>query len=685
MKKVLIHISLIITFIVIYLLQSIFFSHFTIAGIMPNMFVIFMMFIGLYMGRTMGTIYGIMAGILIDFWVGKNIGLTSVALALIGIISGALEKTLSKDSRITILLMGVICTIIYEIALYFLQFIVLGINVEILNFIKILLIETIYNILLIIILYPIINNVGYEVENEIYIIGNVKEKGKFNSKYRIKIANKNEAESFFTLLKALFIITTESNYRYSFEPIVNEKGEIVFLFDGKEIKTADLANFIKEQTGKMNDDHDKLIEKTNENKEKLLKEREEISKLNEIYLNQEKQIAMFLNCRKSFFKKLRYYFTDTKHEKKSFKSKKKPAKDDGKQELEKKVEKTLNNSISAYKPTTSAYTISDLMKACSETNSAEEEYINSQSDLNAAILKHKNMKLKVHNADKYIEEIEEHKKSIFEFWKFTNKDELPALKEGETIQKDQKIKAVFNYDEDIIELGEKADRLQRQKLSNDECNSICASLQVVNSINSVIDNKEELLKQDLKRLQDEYTGDIKTEIFGEIKDDYTVVKKLNNKQHRENKRNIYSILRINSQTTIEDYRNTIEDYARLLNESYNKIVAITDFPVYYLKSKETKENDYIIADINPDNIINIAQSGDTIVKRNIRKDEHIIYASNIIFYDNYNKTLPVGMNVSTLVIIKDEEKKQKCSNINIVEENDEFSIKIKKLNIIELE
>ena len=435
----------------------------------------------------------------------------------------------------------------------------------------------------------------------------------------------------------------------------------------------------------MNDDHDKLIEKTNENKEKLLKEREEISKLNEIYLNQEKQIAMFLNCRKSFFKKLRYYFTDTKHEKKSFKFKKKPAKDDGKQELEKKVEKTLNNSISAYKPTTSAYTISDLMKACSETNSAEEEYVNSQSDLNAAILKHKNMKLKVHNADKYIEEIEEHKKSIFEFWKFTNKDELPALKEGETIQKDQKIKAVFNYDEDIIELGEKADRLQRQKLSNDECNSICASLQVVNSINSVIDNKEELLKQDLKRLQDEYTGDIKTEIFGEIKDDYTVVKKLNNKQHRENKRNIYSILRINSQTTIEDYRNTIEDYARLLNESYNKIVAITDFPVYYLKSKETKENDYIIADINPDNIINIAQSGDTIVKRNIRKDEHIIYASNIIFYDNYNKTLPVGMNVSTLVIIKDEEKKQKCSNINIVEENDEFSIKIKKLNIIELE
>lgn len=57
MKKILIHIGLIITFIIIYLLQSIFFSGFTIAGIMPNIFIILMLYIGLYMGRTMGIIY----------------------------------------------------------------------------------------------------------------------------------------------------------------------------------------------------------------------------------------------------------------------------------------------------------------------------------------------------------------------------------------------------------------------------------------------------------------------------------------------------------------------------------------------------------------------------------------------------------------------------------------------------
>ena len=167
MKKMLINISLIITFIIIYLLQTVFFSHFTIAGIMPNIFVILMLFIGLYMGRTMGIIYGISFGIFIDIWIGKSMGFTSVALAIVGLLSGVLDKTLSKDSRITVLLMGIISTIVYEVILYFLQYMFLGINVEVLSFIKILLIEVVYNMLIVIILYPLIRDIGYEIENEV--------------------------------------------------------------------------------------------------------------------------------------------------------------------------------------------------------------------------------------------------------------------------------------------------------------------------------------------------------------------------------------------------------------------------------------------------------------------------------------------------------------------------------------
>lgn len=167
MKKILIHTLLIITFIIIYLLQSIFFSHFTIAGVMPNIFIILMLYIGLYMGRTMGIVYGVIYGIFIDIWVGRNLGVTSISLALIGLISGMLDKTLSKDSRITVIMMGAICTIIYEVSLYFIQYMAFGINIEVLNFIKILFVEVIYNILLIIILYPLMKVTGYEIENEI--------------------------------------------------------------------------------------------------------------------------------------------------------------------------------------------------------------------------------------------------------------------------------------------------------------------------------------------------------------------------------------------------------------------------------------------------------------------------------------------------------------------------------------
>lgn len=167
MKKILIHIGLIITFIIIYLLQTIFFSGFTIAGIMPNLFIILMLYIGLYMGRTQGIIYGIIFGIFLDLWIGKTLGLTSIALALIGVISGLLDKTFSKDSRLIVLLMGVLCTIIYEVALYIMQYMMLSINVEILQFIQILLIEVIYNVIIIIILYPLMKLTGYEIENEI--------------------------------------------------------------------------------------------------------------------------------------------------------------------------------------------------------------------------------------------------------------------------------------------------------------------------------------------------------------------------------------------------------------------------------------------------------------------------------------------------------------------------------------
>ena len=105
MKKIIINISLIILSIIIYLLQENFFSWFTINGVMPNLFIIYVLFIGLFSKKTMGTIYGIVIGLIIDYLVETKIGINAFLLGLVGLLSSIIDKNFSKDSRITIMLM----------------------------------------------------------------------------------------------------------------------------------------------------------------------------------------------------------------------------------------------------------------------------------------------------------------------------------------------------------------------------------------------------------------------------------------------------------------------------------------------------------------------------------------------------------------------------------------------------
>lgn len=165
MKKTLTIIILCLVYIVIYLLQMNFFSWFTIAGIKPNLFIILVLFIGLYAGKRYGAILGIVFGLGIDL-IGSNIvGQTALILGIIGFCGGYLDKDFSKDSKITVILMVIAATVIYEIFIYTYKSVVLTLNVEIWAFIKILIIEIIYNSILTIILYPLMQTLGYKVED----------------------------------------------------------------------------------------------------------------------------------------------------------------------------------------------------------------------------------------------------------------------------------------------------------------------------------------------------------------------------------------------------------------------------------------------------------------------------------------------------------------------------------------
>lgn len=166
MKKVIINIFLILGVFVIYFLQSNFFNFFTIANVKPNLFVIYILFIGLFGNRIMGTIYGASLGVFLDLLFEEKVGVNLFGFVLIGIIATLFDKNFSKDSRITIMFMVFGSTIIFEIVTYFMNYILYSINMEILSFITILIIETIYNILITIIIYPLMQRFGYYIENE---------------------------------------------------------------------------------------------------------------------------------------------------------------------------------------------------------------------------------------------------------------------------------------------------------------------------------------------------------------------------------------------------------------------------------------------------------------------------------------------------------------------------------------
>lgn len=165
MRKAIIIIVTMITFIIIYLLQSNFFIWFNIAGVKPNLFVILVLVLGLFGGKYLGSIFGIVIGLLLDIFIGRKIGISAIILGFIGLLGGFLDKNFSKDSKLTIIIMVSFSTLIYEVSIYCINVFMFSYDVELVNFIIKLAIEIIYNALLTIILYPTIQKSGFYIEN----------------------------------------------------------------------------------------------------------------------------------------------------------------------------------------------------------------------------------------------------------------------------------------------------------------------------------------------------------------------------------------------------------------------------------------------------------------------------------------------------------------------------------------
>ncbi len=527
----------------------------------------------------------------------------------------------------------------------------------------------------------------YEVyENEtpkIYITGITKIQEGLESKYRITINDEKDAQEQYNLLKAIFILTTETKYYYSFNPQINKNGNLVLAYKDREITLENMQEFVSEETKKQQDlDAELNIDIVKEQK-KLDKLKELVKRQKEIYAKQEKQIVMFMECKKSFFKKMKYFFKNNKKFSLYSRNAVKMVNDEFKEVEKRGIE--VNPDLNSKAAIGYGFsTIADLVKITIEVKELTSIKKGVLSDIKAVRLQQTNMNHKIENAQKYIDEIEEHKKSLLEFWKFTNKDNEKALAEGAEQNVEVKKQKSFDFKEDMENFGTDIDEMQRKKLSIDECDAIFITKEILGAINSAVTKSDTyIIEETFEKLKDNYKEDDNKfeNIFGRITDDCTTVKVLNNKKHRENKKDIYKVLKYNPTTTIDFFKDQMREMGRLVNEAYQKITSIYDMPIYYTN----KNKGYIIGNLNPYDLLKDLDV-DKIYKMNANNETHLIYMSNIIFYDNTNQTLPLGMNESTEVILKvGENKKVGETSINLIIEEDLFNIKIRNIKMIEEE
>ena len=153
MKKFVIGVITYFIFIILYFIQANFFGWFTIAGISPNIFVIYILFLGLFTDNKFSLIMALLTGITLDLVIGKTLGATAVLFCLIAMIANYFDKNFSKDNKFTILIMVIGMTLVFEVTNYFLNALILEIPIEIEAFSKILLVEVIYNTILTFIFY----------------------------------------------------------------------------------------------------------------------------------------------------------------------------------------------------------------------------------------------------------------------------------------------------------------------------------------------------------------------------------------------------------------------------------------------------------------------------------------------------------------------------------------------------
>lgn len=497
---------------------------------------------------------------------------------------------------------------------------------------------------------------------EIDIVGNTNVYKTVKSGYKVVLKSEEEAKKFYKYLKALFILQTELPFHYKFTTKINTDCSITLCYNQKEIIEEELTDFIQKEYKKAVNDLENERNNVGMLEKKLADLKTEAAMKDLEYIKKQKEIAMYLEYKKTFVGKIKLFFKFKK------KDNNKTNINNNKEDENKTKEKVnYDETIGANKE---YYTIEDLVTIYASLDKETAHIKDLKADIKALELKIKNLTSKIDNATKYINEIDNHKKSIFEFWKFVNKDELVAIEgadEAEENENTNNIKRVFDYKSDLIDLGIQMDKLQRNLIEKEAQDSIFIAgteiikyLNIMKHLEYVDENELRDYMKSLKKVAEDRKTLYKIEdfdIFGSISDSTRRAKTLANQKHREAEKDVLKILNVSRNMDLIEFRSRLEKALELIKKTMGKIKSPYDMPIY-IATKKTEEIDkfgYGVYDIIPEEALkkikDEQESEFNLYKINIKENMPLIYFTNIMYYDNFNQTLPLGMNVTSKVLI----------------------------------
>lgn len=161
MRRLIFYIAMIF---LVYFFQTGIFTHLALGGIVPNLFIICTVSIGMIRGKKEGCLIGFFFGILMDTLFSIYFGFYALVFSVIGYLAGFVQQIFyEEDMTLPIVIIGA-ADLIYGVVIYLFGFLSRGRMDFLFYFRKIILPEMIYTLIIAVFLYGLIGWINQKIE-----------------------------------------------------------------------------------------------------------------------------------------------------------------------------------------------------------------------------------------------------------------------------------------------------------------------------------------------------------------------------------------------------------------------------------------------------------------------------------------------------------------------------------------